>query len=118
MRIRVVVELGGFLLSVSVLCRRQQDSEDHQDHLDNFFLGQYRSLHFLLMLQIEYIANAGRDTMKTRTPATGVLMSIILFTLFSRERIVSQCLLLKSFKCLVAVLFTLRTWIDYGMHQP
>lgn len=43
----VVVELCGFLLSVSALCCRQQDSEGHQDRFQNFFLGQYEPPRFL-----------------------------------------------------------------------
>ena len=29
---------------------------------------------FLIVLQVEYIANAGHDAMKTRTPDTGTLV--------------------------------------------
>ena len=70
------------------------------------------------MLQVEYIANAGHDAMKTRTPAIGVLVSIILFVFFSRGQVVSRCLLLESFKHLVAVLLALRAGIRQSLHQP
>ena len=78
-----------FEYGVSALCRRQQDREGHQDCFENLFLGQCRSLHFLLMSLIEYIVEGEHHTMKTRTPATGVLMCIILFVLLSRDRVVS-----------------------------
>ena len=70
------------------------------------------------MLQVEYIANAGHDAMKTRTPATGVLVNIILFAFFTRDRAISRCLLLESLKRLIAVRFALRTGVDYRMYQP
>ena len=69
------------------------------------------------MSLIEYIANAGHNTMKTRTPGTGVLVCIILFVFFSSDWVVSRCLLLESFKRLVAVLFALRAGVDYCMYQ-
>lgn len=69
------------------------------------------------MSLIEYIADAGYDTIKTRTPATGVLVNIILFTFFSRKRAISRCLHLESFKCLVAVLLAVRARVDYCMYQ-
>ena len=70
------------------------------------------------MLQVEYIANARHDAMKTRTPATGVLVNIILFAFFTRDRAISRCLLLESLKRLIAVRFALRTGVDYRMYQP
>ena len=73
---------------------------------------------FLIVLQVEYIANAGHDAMKTRTPATGVLVNIILFAFFTRDRAISRCLLLESLKRLIAVRFALRTGVDYRMYQP
>ena len=72
---------------------------------------------FLIVLQVEYIANAGHDAMKTRTPATGVLVNIILFAFFTRDRAISRCLLLESLKRLIAVRFALRTGVDYCMYQ-
>ena len=72
---------------------------------------------FLIVLQVEYIANAGHDAMKTRTPATGVLVNIILFAFFTRDRAISRCLLLESCKRLIAILFALGTRVDYRMYQ-
>lgn len=69
------------------------------------------------MSLIEYIADAEHDTMKTRTPATGVLVNIILFAFFTRDRAISRCLLLESLKRLIAILFALRAGVDYRMYQ-
>ena len=69
------------------------------------------------MSVIEYIAEGEHHTMKTRTPATGVLVNIILFAFFTRDRAISRCLLLESLKRLIAVLFALRTGVDYCMYQ-
>ncbi len=69
------------------------------------------------MSVIEYIAEGEHHTMKTRTPATDVLVNIILFAFFTRDRAISRCLLLESLKRLIAVLFALRTGVDYCMYQ-
>ena len=47
-RIGVVVELRRFLLFIRVLYRSQQHRKGQQNCLENLFLGQCRSLHFLL----------------------------------------------------------------------
>ena len=72
---------------------------------------------FLIVLQVEYIANAGHDAMKTRTPAIGVLVSIILFVFSVVRWIILQHLFLESLKRLIAVRFALRTGVDYCMYQ-
>ena len=74
------------------------------------------------MSLIEYIANAGHDTMKTRTPNTGVLVihvsnSTALPFPMLRGRAISQRLLLESLKRLIAALVALRAGIDYCMYQ-
>ena len=69
------------------------------------------------MSVIEYIAEGEHHTMKTRTPATDVLVNIILFAFFTRDRAISRCLLLESLKRLIAILFALRTGVDYCMYQ-
>ena len=69
------------------------------------------------MSVIEYIAEGEHHTMKTRTPATDVLVNIILFAFFTRDRAISRCLLLESLKRLIAVRFALRTGVDYCMYQ-
>lgn len=64
------------------------------------------------MSLVEYIVEGEYHAMKTKTPAVGVLVSIILFVFFSRGQVVSRCLLLESFKHLVAVLLALRAGVD------
>lgn len=55
--------------------------------------------------------------MKTRTPAIGVLVSIILFVFSVVRWIILQHLFLESIIRLIAILFALRAGIDYRLYQ-